>query len=467
MADDSFIHLVDGYLEGKLDKDDLKRFLAMLESSQENQEILARNVVINRLIESSKRAPVSTEQIMMALPRHGDTAKLIIDQIRSTEALVIAPITDMTKQPSKQKKTPRKQQTREGRKPGLRMHSHTPAMVYFFRTVTAVAACLLIGFTVWRHIQQTASSIGPEIGLINGQGDILIKRGDMPIPVKASTAVHNGDVILVGLQAMAVLRYNNEDTILKIQEGSLITLDNKNKAKNVFLQKGVIIASVTPQPKDMPMTLTTPKACATVLGTKLTLKSTEVSTHLDVIQGKVRISRSSDNNSAEVSTGNRIEINDNTTLTIQPVQTMVIGHLAEKQIEEMFETMTTARAFGINTLTFDVSSMNRDALPKDLRTAIATAHRANIRFFAKLDIPKNIGSNRENFINQLNSQLPQLVLDYNFDGIYVTRPSEMIDENHFRMVMRNIHRAADNSGVPVETGIQRNTSKSDTWFIGY
>lgn len=462
MADDSFTHLVDGYLEGKLSKDDLKNFLALLEESQENREILARNAVISRLIETSKREPVPAEQIMMALPRHGDTAKLIIDQIRGTEAPVIAPIAERTKQPVKQKK-----QTREIRKPGLRMHSDTPAMVYFFRTITAMAACALIGFTVWRHIQQTASSIGPEIGLINGRGDILLKRGDMPIPVKASTAVHNGDIILVGLQAMAVLRYNNEDTILKIQEGSLVTLDNKSRAKNVFLQKGTIIASVAPQPKDMPMTLTTPKACATVLGTKLTLRSTEVSTHLDVIQGKVRIARNSDNNSAEVSTGNRIEVNDNATMAIQPVPAMVVGHLAAKQIEEMFETMTTARAFGINTLTFDVSGMDRNALPKDLRTAIATAHRASIRFFAKLDVPKNIGINYENFKNLLNSELSQLVLDFNFDGIYVARSPEMIDENQFKMVMRDIHRAANDSGVPVETGIQRDISKNDTWFIGY
>ncbi|OGV68529.1 MAG: hypothetical protein A2283_19935 [Lentisphaerae bacterium RIFOXYA12_FULL_48_11] len=465
MADDSFIHMVDGYLEDKLDKDDLKKFLAMLENSRENREILARNAVISRLIETSKRDPVSAEQIMMALPRHGDTAKLIIDQIRNTEPPVIAPITNKPKQSLKQKN--QRKQTREARKPGLRMHSETPAMVYFFRTITAVAACALIGFSVWRHIQQTTHSIGPSIGLINGQGDILLKRGDMPIPVKSSTAVHNGDVILVGLQAMAVLHYNNEDTILKIQEGSLITLDNKNKAKNVFLKKGVVIASVAPQPKDTPMTLTTPKACATVLGTKLALKSTEVSTHLDVIQGKVRIARNMDNSTTEVSTGNRIEVNDNTPLTIQPVQAMVIGHLAEKQIEEMFETITTARAFGINTLTFDVSSMNRDALPKDLRTAIATAHRANIKFFAKLDIPKNIGSNHEDLKNQLNSRLAQLVMDYNFDGIYVTRPPEMIDENYFKLTMRDIHRAADNSGVPIETGVRRAVSKNDTWFIGY
>lgn len=466
MADDSFIHLVDGYLEGKLDKEDLKRFLALLEESAENRETLATNLIINRLIENSRRSPVSAEQIMMALPRHGDTAKLIIDQIRSTEDTVVEVAKPMI-MPVRKNGNGLKKPMREGRKPEIRVESRTPGLVYFFRTLTAVAACALVGFGVWRHIQQTAASIGPALAIIDGRGDILITRGDLPVPVKTSTAVHNGDVILVGLQAMAVLRYNNENTILKIQEGSLLTINNNKSAKNVYLKQGMVVASVAPQLGNLPMTLTTPKACATVIGTKFTLKSTEVSTYLDVTHGKVRIARSSDNNTAEVSTGNRIEINDNAPLAVQSAQTMVLGHLGEKQLEEMFETMSTARAFGINTLTFNVTSMDRSTLPENLRPAIAIAHRANIKFYAKLDIPKDIGSRHENFKNELNNKLAQLVLDYNFDGVYVTRPPGILDENQIKLIMNDIYRAANSSGVPIETGVQREVSTNDTWFIGY
>ncbi|MDD4871329.1 MAG: FecR family protein [Kiritimatiellae bacterium] len=468
MADDSFIHLVDGYLDGKLDKDDLKRFLAMIEESPENREILAQNAIISRLILTAKRNPVSIEQILMALPRHGDTAKLIIDQIRSNEEMIVQNGKAKAAQIRKNGMNGQKKPTSKFRKPSLKIESETSGIVFFFRTVTALAACALIAFGIWKYVHQLSVSPGPIIATLDGRGDILIRRGNMPVPGKINTPIYNGDSILVGLQAMAVVRYNNENTVLKIQEGTLLKVENKNDAKGVFLKQGTIVASVAPQPKDLPMTLTTPKACATVIGTRFSLQSSEVTTFLDVTSGKVRVTRNADNLSAEVSTGNRIEVTDNVPLTIQPAQTMVLGHLGGKQVEEMFQTMTTARAFGINTLTLNVTSMDHTTLPESLRQAIATAHRANIKFYAKLDIPKDLAGNYDNFMIPLKNKLSQIVLDYNFDGVYVARPHQMMANGDlFKRVMNDICLAVNNTGVPVETGIQREISTNDTWFIGY
>jgi len=254
---------------------------------------------------------------------------------------------------------------------------------------------------------------------------------------------------------------------LKIQEGTLLRMENKNDAKGIFLKQGTIVASVAPQPKDLPMTVTTPKACATIIGTRFSMQSSEVTTFLDVTSGKVRVTRNTDNLSAEVSTGNRIEVTDNVPLTVQPVQAMIVGHLGEKQVEEMFQTMTTARAYGINTLTFKVMSMDPSLVPSTLRQAIATAHRANIKFYVKIDIPKDIVSNYAGFIDPLKNQIARLILDYNFDGVYVTWPQKMMADSQFKRAMSDICLAVGNTGVPVETGVQREVSTSDTWFIGY
>jgi hypothetical protein len=197
------------------------------------------------------------------------------------------------------------------------------------------------------------------------------------------------------------------------------------------------------------------------------MKSTEISTFLDVNSGKVRIMRSSDSSSAEVSTGNRIEVNDRTPLAVLPIPNMVLGHLGEKQVEEMFQTMSTARAYGINTLTFGITSPEPSALPSSLRSAIATAHRANVKFYARLDIPKDVGSNYDSFMNRQNNRLAQLLMEYNFDGIYVTRPAELTDNNLFKKVMTDVYLAVNNTGVSIETGVQREVGSNDAWFIGY
>ena len=465
MADDSFIHLVNGYLEGKLDKEDLKRFLDMIEKSPANREILATNAIISRLIKASKHSPVSAEQIIMALPRHGDTAKLILDQIRGSENAAAISVGGKA---MKTRKNGEKKTLRENRTPGIYPGTETPGIIYFLRAVTAMAACALVAFGAWRYIHKTDTSLGHALAMLDCRGGVLIKHKDLPqSPAKNRETVYSGDTIMVSAEAMAAIRYNDENTILKIQEGSILRLDDKNGAKNLFLKQGAVVVTAAPQPDGLPMTLTTPRACATVIGTRFSMKSTEISTFLDVNSGKVRIMRSSDSSSAEVSTGNRIEVNDRTPLAVLPIPNMVLGHLGEKQVEEMFQTMSTARAYGINTLTFGITSPEPSALPSSLRSAIATAHRANVKFYARLDIPKDVGSNYDSFMNRQNNRLAQLLMEYNFDGIYVTRPAELTDNNLFKKVMTDVYLAVNNTGVSIETGVQREVGSNDAWFIGY
>lgn len=464
MADESFIHLVDGYLEGKLDKNDLKRFLEMIEASPENRELLARNAVISRLIHASRRNPVSAEQIIMALPRHGDTAKLIIDQIRDSE--------EEADQSDKARIMIRKASL-SGRKQPSRKNGFQsrpdkiPGIVYFFRTVTALAACAMVVFGIWKFVYQPANALGPCLATLDSSGEVMIKRGEQQMRASQNTMLYSGDTIYVGPQAFAVARYNNENTFLKLQEWSVMKIENAGGAKKLSLQGGAIVAGVAPQPEGLPMTIATPRACATVIGTHFIIKSSAASTVLEVTSGKVRIARGLDNSTADISTGNKIEINDTSPLSVQQMPSPVIGHLGDKQLADMFQTMTTAKAWGINTLTFNVTSLDPSAMPAGLGAAIAAAHKAGARFYAKLDIPKDIGSSYNSFMPGAKSRLSQLAATYNFDGIYVTRPPELTDDNQFRRILDDVYLSVNKACITIDTGMQREVSTNDTWFIGY
>ena len=78
-------------------------------------------------------------------------------------------------------------------------------------------------------------------------------------------------------------------------------LDVKGKA--VHLSRGTLSATVTKQPAGRPMTIRTPHAEATVLGTQLTIVVTADATRLEVREGRVKLTRMSDGAAIEVAAG--------------------------------------------------------------------------------------------------------------------------------------------------------------------
>jgi hypothetical protein len=66
------------------------------------------------------------------------------------------------------------------------------------------------------------------------------------------------------------------------------------EAKDVLIEWGSIAADVRPQPAGRPLSLETPLAIATVLGTRLRLTADSTRTRLDVLEGVVELARKSD-----------------------------------------------------------------------------------------------------------------------------------------------------------------------------
>src|SRR6185503_17039548 len=138
------------------------------------------------------------------------------------------------------------------------------------------------------------------------EGEVQVRLGDAVVPADPRTEIlPRMDVATIGPRSGVVIRYV-DGTILEIGPDSAVRdfAEGGGKGKSFFLAKGAVSAEVKKQPTDRPMILTTPHGEAKVLGTTLRLKVDERgATKLEVVEGKVRLTRLSDSKGVEVVTG--------------------------------------------------------------------------------------------------------------------------------------------------------------------
>jgi FecR protein/PA14 domain len=164
--------------------------------------------------------------------------------------------------------------------------------------VLALAACLalLVGLSIWYF--------GPTIGdpvLTGVQGvDVSIERGTEFVPASNGMRIQSGDVVRVGTNDTAAIAFGRENTRIDVRAGTELKLASLKKGKKFNLLSGTIQASVARQRPLWPMIVTTPNAEARVLGTRFTLTATTNRTRLDVAEGRVRFTRTSDGAAVKV-----------------------------------------------------------------------------------------------------------------------------------------------------------------------
>jgi len=133
------------------------------------------------------------------------------------------------------------------------------------------------------------------------EGPVMVIGGESPINALVNADLPSGR----GLEThtgRAVLKYA-DGTLVDIAPGSKVSELVDDGGKRFRLDTGALMAIVTRQPAGKPLTITTPHGEAQVLGTILRLKVDAKGTRLDVEEGKVRFTRTSDKKSVEVSTG--------------------------------------------------------------------------------------------------------------------------------------------------------------------
>ena len=454
MDDEKFIGLAHACIDGGMEEKEVREFLEMLEKSDERKDILAQNMVIDRLLETSKRPPVTAEHIMAALPRRRDTASGVLQHIRGEKKRI---------------------QVRKGRckpriKAGQSVKERTTT-VPFMKTITAVAAALLVIGGAWRLILQYGNvPTEDNLASVDARGEILLKRNNRSSVITGNAPLYKGDEILTDAGGHAVIRYRGEGTFINLRAGSSLVISERQKAKRFFLKHGSLSAGIAAQPSGRPLVIETPLAHVTVLGTRLNLRSRTAACVLKVTEGKAAVTRKADDGTVEVAAGHIVEIHGSgVPLYVRPVEKVVLGNLTDSQLADVDEALRTARAWGINTLTYEIDQDDRPA-SDHLRQAIDSAHRDDIRFLARVKVEPGDGkSDDSEFSGILLENIAKFLTEYDFDGIYIAGTQRPGTDTRYAAFLGALSRSVNRAepGLDMLVGVDYITSTNETWFLGY
>ena len=118
--------------------------------------------------------------------------------------------------------------------------------------------------------------------------------------------------VRTGTESSVTLRLS-DSTVVELAGDTRVTQVSTDK--RIVLDGGTATAQVTKQPPGRPLLFVTPHAEARVLGTKFTLTVGPTETRLEVREGRVKLTRLSDNASVEVTAGQFATASD----TVRPV----------------------------------------------------------------------------------------------------------------------------------------------------
>lgn len=172
-----------------------------------------------------------------------------------------------------------------------------------FSLLYKIAALLIISFSlavVFFPGSQDENKIIAELDEA-GEGVKFIRDGKT---LKAAdvNGLQDGDTIITEAVG-ASISYINEETTVFLKENSEVVFKLNKGAKVILLNKGDIICDVDKQPPGKPMTVLTPHAEATVLGTQFLLSAGKESSKLHVNEGAVNFRDKQTNETFEAKAG--------------------------------------------------------------------------------------------------------------------------------------------------------------------
>jgi hypothetical protein len=159
------------------------------------------------------------------------------------------------------------------------------------------AAAVLVAFLWFCCFGRVVGT--PVLAEASGAG-ISLERAGRSLAPAPGEVLRDGDILRTSGGATAVIRFAPEKTSITLLPGTEFKLTALSRGKVFDLAGGRLEASVARQRLFRPMLLKTPQAEARVIGTRFTLTATSNSTRLEVTEGKVRFTRSSDEQFVQV-----------------------------------------------------------------------------------------------------------------------------------------------------------------------
>jgi ferric-dicitrate binding protein FerR (iron transport regulator) len=165
---------------------------------------------------------------------------------------------------------------------------------------------LITAVLVWKLGR--SDRLPPIATIVEVTGEVFLTQEDQSDRAAIGSGIAEGEGIQSrGPRSRAVVRFSDgselelegNTRIDRLTAGSA----DRGAGKEVALAHGWLGASVVPQPPGRPMTLISPQARASVVGTRLRLLAGSGSTRLEVDEGKVRLTRPREGDSVDVPAG--------------------------------------------------------------------------------------------------------------------------------------------------------------------
>jgi ferric-dicitrate binding protein FerR (iron transport regulator) len=142
-----------------------------------------------------------------------------------------------------------------------------------------------------------------------------------------------GKEVRTGADGGVTLRLSDA-SVVDLGPDTRVSQITNGTGKRVVLDTGTAVAQVTKQQPGQPLVFVTPHAEARVLGTKLTLTVGAGETRLEVREGRVKLTRLSDNASVDVTAGQYAVASD----AIRPVAKKIAAPTPRIPLAEEFDT---------------------------------------------------------------------------------------------------------------------------------
>ncbi len=166
--------------------------------------------------------------------------------------------------------------------------------------LTAAAAVVAVAVAFFHFRPQGPGAIAVVSATVN---NLRVQREGREIRVPIDGEIHLNDRIFTD-KTGATIAYNLEATTLELAPNTRVRLKVLSTGKHVELDRGWMTVTAARQPAGQTLSVKTPHAVLTVVGTKFTVGITEQQTVLEVEEGEVHVKSAKQPASLPVTAGN-------------------------------------------------------------------------------------------------------------------------------------------------------------------
>jgi hypothetical protein len=310
---------MNAFLDGALTPSDESRLDRLLEARRETADLFRSVVDIHCLLRSRYARAEDVADVSAAIDKH-DTRNMLVRVMQAIDEKRGPEPPDPHSRRDRPVRRRRSRSDSAGRRGAARSRT-TAGSRSWFRWM-AVAACLAIitGALVYNHRRSTQFAEVLVARIKATAPGVMVDRAGGEIEAVVDMGILRGDRIRTGIGRKAAFVYENEDAEITIDENTTLDVGGFEKGKRLKVRVGKISCTVSPQPGDEPMIISTPHARAEVKGTIFSLAVDTGLTRIDVVEGLVALTRISDGSTIEVAGGQYAVASDGIELKALPIE---------------------------------------------------------------------------------------------------------------------------------------------------